>query len=100
MTEHLWLLWVDVPLAVLAALLWWSVSHMPPVPPLVDIQNSYRSYSTNKTAFNFWPEHFLVSQPSMMCASAAMMPLYTVARSSGIPVSTIYLGPDGKQQQF
>ena len=35
----LWLLWVDVPLGVLAGLLWWSVRHMDPVPPLVDIMS-------------------------------------------------------------
>ena len=94
----MWLLWVDVPLAVLAALLWWSVSHMPPVPPLVDIQNSYRSYSTSKVP-NFWPEHFLVSQPSTMFATAVAMSAYPVFRSSsGIPVSTVYWGPDGQQQ--
>lgn len=40
--EPLWLLWVDIPLALLAGLLWWSIQHMDPVPPLVDIQNSYR----------------------------------------------------------
>ena len=37
--EPLWMLWIDVPLAVLAGLLWWSVAHMDPVPPLVDIMS-------------------------------------------------------------
>ncbi len=53
--EPLWLLWVDVPLAALAGLLWWSVRHMDPVPPLVDIMNhpSVRRPITRSDLTNF-----------------------------------------------